>query len=71
MPIATCHNFLKYSTTIARIAPSWIRIDKALPEGAFAEIEEALRQQQVAGRGNRQEFGDTLDDAENHCPYCI
>ena len=45
--------------------------DETVPESALAEIEEALRQQQMAGRGNRQEFRDALDDAENHRPYCI
>ena len=44
---------------------------EALPEIALAEIEEAFRQQQMAGRGHRQEFRDALDDAENHRPYCI
>ena len=42
---------------------------KALPEFAFAEIEKSFRQQQMAGRGNRQELGDPLDDAENHRPH--
>ena len=44
---------------------------KALPETALAEIEEAFRQQQMPGRGNGQEFRDTLDDAENHRPQGI
>jgi len=37
----------------------------------IAKAEEALHQQHVAGRGNRQKFRDALDDAENHRPYCI
>ena len=45
--------------------------DETLPESALAETEEALRQQQMARRGNRQEFRDALDDAENHRPHCI
>jgi len=44
---------------------------KRIPEGAFAEMKKALRKQQVAGRGNGKELGHTLDDAEDHCPYCI
>ena len=45
--------------------------DKTVPECAVAKAEETLHQQHVAGRGNRQKFRDALDDAENHCPYCI
>ena len=44
---------------------------EAVPETALAEIEESFRQQQMAGRGHRQEFRDALDDAENHRPQCI
>ncbi|MEY9797158.1 hypothetical protein ABH984_005173 [Bradyrhizobium ottawaense] len=44
---------------------------KRIPEGAFAEMEEAFREQQMAGRGHGKELGHTLDDAEDHCPYCV
>ena len=44
---------------------------KTLPEGALAKAEEALRQQHMAGGGNREKFRDTLDDAENHRLHCI
>src|SRR5205814_350139 len=45
--------------------------DEAVPEGALAKTEETLHEQHMARRGNRQEFRDALDDAENHRPYCI
>ncbi|MHC2787507.1 hypothetical protein ACVMBZ_006748 [Bradyrhizobium liaoningense] len=41
------------------------------PKVAFAEMEEALREQEVTGRGYGKELGHTLDDAEDHCPYCV
>ncbi|MGY3354268.1 hypothetical protein ACVWZK_000931 [Bradyrhizobium sp. GM0.4] len=44
---------------------------KRIPERAFAEMEKALSKQQMAGRGHGKELGHTLDDAEDHCPYCI
>ena len=44
---------------------------EALPEIILAEIEKTAREQQMAGRGHRQEFRDALDHAENHRPYCI
>ena len=51
---------------MARMAPSWIRIGKALPEIVLAQIEEPLDQQKVTGRRHRQELGDTLDDPEQY-----
>ena len=44
---------------------------EAVPETALAEIEKSFRQQQMSGRGHREEFRDALDDAENHRPQCI
>jgi hypothetical protein len=44
---------------------------EGIPEGALAETEEALREQQMSGRGHRKELGHTLDDAEDHCPYHV
>ncbi len=38
---------------------------EGLAEGVVVEAEEALDQQQMPGRGNRQEFGQALDDAED------
>ena len=38
---------------------------EGLAEGVVAEAEEVLHQQQMAGRGHRQEFGQALDDAEH------
>src|SRR5258707_7610190 len=44
---------------------------KTFPETVLAEVEESFRQQQMTRRGNREELGNTLDDAEDHRPYCI
>ena len=38
---------------------------EGLAEGVVAPAEEVLHQQQMAGRGHRQEFGQALDDAED------
>ena len=38
---------------------------EGLAEVVVVEAEEVLHQQQMAGRGHRQEFGQALDDAED------
>ncbi len=45
--------------------------DEAVPESSLAETEEFLGEQHMTGRGHRQEFGDALDNAEDHCPQSI
>ena len=40
---------------------------EGLAERLVIESEEALDQQQMPGRGHRQEFRQALDDAENEC----
>jgi hypothetical protein len=45
------------------MAPAWIAISKTLT--FRPEIEQAAGQDQVAGGGNRQEFGEALDQAHD------
>ena len=46
------------------MAPSWIRTVEGLAEILVVEAEEMPDQQQVPGRGHRQELGQPLDDTE-------
>ena len=47
---------------IARIDPSWIMTVNT-PSG-IVEADQVLADQQVRGRGYREELGESLDDAE-------
>ena len=47
------------------MAPSWMRMANDLPNELIAPAEETLHQQQVPGRGDGEEFGQALDDAED------
>ena len=71
MPSAICHNLREIDRDDGEDRAELDQDREALPEIVVAEIEEAFRQQQMAGRGHRQEFGHALDNAENHRPYCI
>ncbi len=61
--MAVFQNVRQYCTTTARIAPSWIT---TLNCAHCADIiaEQFGSEDQVPGRGDRHEFGQSLDDAE-------
>jgi hypothetical protein len=46
------------------IAPSWIRTSNFERAAGIFEAEKMSRQQQMPGRGYRNKFGQSLDDAE-------
>ena len=68
-PAAIARSRAKYSTTTARIAPAWIVIvyvsAASSVASVVADVEQLLRHEQVAGRGDRQVLGDAFDDAEH------
>ena len=47
------------------MAPNWISTAKVLPKSSSSKPKKCSHQQQVAGRGHRQELGQALDDAED------
>ena len=67
MPIASCHKRDEIDRQQRQNRAELDQHRESLAEILIVEAEEALHQQQVAGGGDRKEFGQALDNAEDEC----
>ena len=60
----TCHSRVRYSHTIARMAPSWMKMSKVLARSS-RESQPAARDDQMPRGRDRDELGYALDQAQH------